>query len=200
MQLSKQCSSEGLSGLECMAGIPASIGGAVRMNAGGRFGDFGAVVKSVEVMKRDGTIERWSKERVGFGYRHSAVDDNVVLSAELQLRDDDPDRVRKSFDELFELKRRTQPLAEHSAGCIFKNPQGRSAGALIDHAGLKGTRWGEAEVSRQHANFIVANEGATASDVLHLIDMVRDRVRKEFQTELEMEVEVWRPTGQRSAE
>lgn len=196
MQLSKQCSNEGLSGLECMAGIPASIGGAVRMNAGGRFGDFGAVVRSVDVMKPNGDIERWPREKVGFSYRHSGINENVVLSAQLQLREDDPTRVRKSFDDLFELKRRTQPLADHSAGCIFKNPEGQSAGALIDRAGLKGARFGEAQVSQQHANFIVAREGATASDVLHLIDLVRDRVRKEFNTELEMEVDVWRPTGQ----
>jgi len=182
-----------------MAGIPASVGGAVRMNAGGRFGDFGAVVKSVDVMKPNGEIERWPRERIGFSYRHSGVNDNIVLSAQLQLREEDPRRVRSSFDELFELKRRTQPLSDHSAGCIFKNPSGQSAGALIDRAGLKGARYGEAEVSQQHANFIVARDGATASDVLHLIDIVRDRVRSEFKTELEMEVDVWRPMGHRSA-
>jgi UDP-N-acetylmuramate dehydrogenase len=195
MPLVKQCSENGLAGLETLAGIPATVGGAVRMNAGGRAGEFGDVVREVRVLRRDGEQEVWSRERVAFSYRHSALGDEIVLAATLELREGDPDRVRRDYHEHLEQKQRTQPLAEHSAGCIFKNPEGRSAGALIDLAGLKGTRYGEAEVSTMHANFIVAHGGATASDVLHLIDLVRERVRDEFDTELETEIEIWKPQG-----
>ena len=121
-----------------------------------------------------------------------------MLSAQLELVEDDPTRVRRVFEELFAQKRETQPLGDRSAGCIFKNPAGRSAGALIDQAGLKGTRCGAARVSERHANFIVARRGATASDVLHLIDLIRERVRSQFSTELEVEIDIWKPLGTRS--
>ncbi len=191
--LARRCSEQGLAGLECMAGIPAGVGGAVRMNAGGRFGDFGGVVREIEVVTRDGELETRSHERIGFGYRRSSVGDAVVVSATLDLKKDDPAATRARFDECFEYKRASQPLAEKSAGCVFKNPDGLSAGALIDRAGLKGASYGGAQVSDRHANFIIARDGATASDVLHLIDMVRDRVRTAFGTELELEIDVWRP-------
>lgn len=193
MPFAKSCSAEGLSGLECMAGIPATIGGAVRMNAGGRFGDFSDCVEGVTVLRPDGVVEEWSKQRCGFRYRHSDIEDEVVLSAKLRLTQDDPQRVLSRFDAIFAEKQRTQPIAAHSAGCIFKNPPNQAAGALIDRAGLKGARSGLAEVSQQHANFIVAERGATASDVLRLIDVVRQRVERIFDILLELEVDVWHP-------
>ena len=191
MPLSRNLSAKGLSGLECMAGIPASVGGAVRMNAGGRFGEFGDVVREVTVVQSDGGVETWPHDRVGFGYRHSEIGDRIVVSARLDLVEDDPARVQGRYEEYSEYKLRSQPVADKSAGCIFKNPAGQSAGALIDRAGLKGACCGQAEVSQQHANFIIAGPGATASDVLHLIDLIRDRVLREFGTELEVEVEIW---------
>ena len=191
----RRCCLQGLSGLECMAGIPATIGGALRMNAGGPRGEFGQVVQEVHVLRPDGQTEIWPHDRLGFGYRHTDLDDRIVLSVRLELKEDDPRRVRERFEDNFAQKERTQPLGEHSAGCVFKNPPGKSAGALIDQSGLKGMRCGGAVVSEKHANFIVAREGATASDVLRLIDLVRDRVRQTFGTELEIEIEVWRPTG-----
>ena len=193
MPLVKQCSETGLTGLEALAGIPATIGGAVRMNAGGRGGEIGDVVRSVTVLTPEGERQDWTRDQVGFGYRRSQMGENIVLSATLELREDDPERVRRDYREHLEQKQRSQPLAEHSAGCIFKNPAGQAAGALIDRAGLKGTRYGEAEVSTMHANFIVAHDGATASDILHLIDVVRDRVYSEFDTQLETEIEIWKP-------
>jgi len=195
MPLARTCSARGWSGLECLAGIPATIGGAVRTNAGGRFGEIGDVVRSVRVMDQDGRIETWPRERLGFGYRRSAIGDRIVLSADLALVRDDPDRTRAKFEEVFEYKLQSQPMADKSAGCIFKNPQGGSAGAMIDRAGLKGVRSGGARVSERHANFIVADKGASASDVLNLIDVVRNRVRDAFDTELELEIHVWKPVG-----
>jgi len=197
MPLARRCSEQGLSGLECLAGIPATVGGAVRMNAGGRFGEFGTVVREIEVLRTDGGVETWPHDRIGFRYRRTDLGDGIVLSAQLELVEDDPDRVKRTFDDLLEYKERSQPLADRSAGCVFKNPVGQSAGALIDQAGLKGARYGKAQVSRRHANFIVAEHGATASDVLHLIDLIRERVRSVFGTELETEIEIWKPVRAR---
>ncbi len=194
-RLTRYCVGRGLSGLEGMAGIPATVGGAIRMNAGGRFGEFGDVVRQVTVLTRDGKREVWGTEQCGFGYRRSSIGDRTVLSADLELREDDPLQVRRRFEDYFAVKRNTQPLGDRSAGCIFKNPGGRSAGALIDQAGLKGLRSGEASVSQRHANFIVADRGATASDVLRLIDLIRERVRAKFDTELEVEIDIWRPVN-----
>lgn len=193
MPFSRGCSENGFTGLECMAGIPASIGGAVKMNAGGRFGDIGQVVRKIRVMKTDGEIEEWSHDRIGFAYRHSDMEDRLILSATLALQEDDPAKVRNRYEEIFDFKMKSQPMADKSAGCIFKNPKGLSAGALIDQAGLKGERHGYASVSEHHANFIVVDQNANASDVLHLIEKVRNRVFHLFGTELELEIDIWRP-------
>jgi UDP-N-acetylmuramate dehydrogenase len=191
MSFSKSCSSMGWSGLEGMAGIPATIGGAVRMNAGGRWGDFGDVVKEVAVLNEDGIEETWNRDRIGFAYRKTNLGRAVVLSARLSLNKDDPERTLERYKDYFLRKRETQPLVERSAGCIFKNPSGQAAGALIDQAGLKGTRVGGAAVSKRHANFIVADSAARSSDVVRLIDLIRDRIRNLFGLTLETEIDIW---------
>lgn len=196
MPLVRRCCRDGLAGVAGLAGIPATIGGAIRMNAGGSACEIGDVVENVRVLTADRRVEVRTADEVGFGYRHTNLPGGeVILGATLALHEDDPDRVRAEFQEHLARKQRTQPLAEHSAGCIFKNPAIKPAGALIDQAGLKGSRVGAAEVSTVHANFIVAGSGATASDVLHLIDFVRERVLRLFDTELETEIEIWRPRG-----
>ncbi|RME37026.1 MAG: UDP-N-acetylmuramate dehydrogenase [Planctomycetota bacterium] len=199
MPLSRTCSERGLAGLEGLAGIPASMGGAVRMNAGGRFGEIGEVVRRVEVVTPQGDRKTIEGRALGFGYRTSALNGAIVVRVELQLRPDDPERVRARYEECFAYKQASQPMAEHSAGCIFKNPPGASAGRLIERAGLKGTACGRARVSERHANFIVADRGATAADVLRLIDLVRRRVEEAFGVELETEIDIWRPSGSREA-
>ena len=191
MPLVRECSARGLSGLECLAGIPGTVGGAVRMNAGGATGTFGDVVEHIELVGRDGKRMTWSAKRASFGYRMSAVDDQIVLSATLGLRSCDPADSRRCHDEAFARKREAQPFADQSAGCVFKNPGGASAGALIDEAGLKGLSVGKASVSTRHANFIVARRGASAADVLNLVDMIRNRVRDVHGTELEVEIDIW---------
>ena len=196
MPLVRRCSRDGLAGVAGLAGIPATIGGAIRMNAGGPACEIGEVVQNVRVLTEDRRVVVRTAGEVGFGYRHTKLPGGeVILGATLALQEDDPERVRAEFQEHLTRKQRTQPLAEHSAGCIFKNPAIKPAGALIDQAGLKGSRVGAAEVSTVHANFIVAGSGATASDVLHLIDFVRERVLRLFDTELETEIEIWRPRG-----
>src|SRR6185503_19145977 len=113
------------------------------------------------------------------------------LGAQFQLEQDNPEELTKRMQKQWIVKKAAQPLDHQSAGCIFKNPRGMSAGMLIDQAGLKGTRVGQAEVSDRHANFIIANSSATSDDVLKLIDLVRERVSERMGVELEREIEIW---------
>jgi UDP-N-acetylmuramate dehydrogenase len=192
MRLVKRCSRMGLAGLECLAGIPGTVGGAVRMNAGGRFGEISQSVESIEVARPDGTVQLIRRDEVGFAYRRSNLGDAVVTAATLRVTPGDPAEVFARYREIWDYKKKTQPMADHSAGCIFTNPpQGDSAGRLIDTAGLKGTRCGHAHVSEQHANFIVADRGARAAEVLELIGRVRDRVFDMHGTQLELEIDIW---------
>jgi UDP-N-acetylmuramate dehydrogenase len=183
-----------LSGLECMAGIPGTVGGCIRMNAGGKFGEIGSVVRRVWTVDRSGCRREWKQEELGFRYRGCALRDEIIERAELELTPAEAGRAVARYREVWAYKRQSQPLAGDSAGCIFKNPPGISAGALIDRAGLKGTSVGGAAVSQEHANFIVASDGASASDVIKLIDTVRRRVKECFGVQLELEVNVWGST------
>lgn len=183
--LVKETVAAGLSGLECLAGVPATVGGAVRMNAGGRHGDMAGAVSYVDVVRSDGELRRLRPEEVGFRYRGTNLDDAVIVAAGLALR---PDRdVRDRYEEILSAKKRSQPLGSPNAGCMFKNPPGGRAGRLIEEAGLKGERVGRVHVSRKHANFMINEGGATADDVFRLIDRVRSRVA----APLELEVLVW---------
>jgi len=186
-----RCVREGRSGLEGLTGIPGSIGGCVWMNAGGAFGDIGSAVESVTVMNADGEIFQRLRADLAFAYRSSNITSRFILGAQFGLTEDDPHRILKQVKQIWIYKKNTQPLAVRNAGCVFKNPRGLSAGALIDKAGMKGKRIGGAQVSDKHANFILAHQGATAFDVLRLIDMIRDAVAREFNVNLEKEIQVW---------
>jgi UDP-N-acetylmuramate dehydrogenase len=199
-RLSRDAVNRGLAGLECMAGIPGTLGGIIRMNAGGRFGQISDTVLDVTVVDPQGGVRTLSHEEVGFRYRHTDLNGSCVCGASLQLRRDDPKRLRTRFLEYWQYKKRSQPLADFSAGCVFKNPPGHSAGQLIDRAGLKNRAVGGAYVSPAHGNFIVAREGATAGDVLALISVVRREVAERFGIELELEIEVWGHRHARSME
>lgn len=182
---------EGLGGLEALVGIPGTVGGALRGNAGGRGGDIGQWTSHATVMTRDGQLLERKREDLVFAYRQSSLDELVILRAQFQLEQDDPEELTKRMQKQWIVKKAAQPLAHQSAGCIFKNPRGMSAGMLIDQAGLKGTRVGGAEVSDRHANFIVAESGASSQDVLKLIELVRARVAERLGVELETEIEIW---------
>ena len=186
-----RCVRDGLSGMECLTGIPGTIGGCVKMNAGGAFGDIGSIIQSVDVMAPDGEVFTRHRPDLAFAYRSSNINAPFILSAAFALSEDDPQRILKQVKQIWIYKKNTQPLAHRNAGCIFKNPRGMSAGALIDRAGLKGRRVGGAFVSDKHANFILVDEGAKASDVLKLINTIRETVYKNSQVYLEMEIEVW---------
>jgi UDP-N-acetylmuramate dehydrogenase len=195
-RLVSECAKRGLSGAEGLAGIPGTIGGALVMNAGGRWGRMGDITESANVLARDdgrSAVARvLDKAAIRFGYRESSLRGEVILGAMLALRQDDPAHVAETTRGCLDEKRRTQDLKAKSAGCAFKNPpQGPSAGALIDGAGLKGARVGGAQVSRIHANFIVNTADATARDVTELINLVRDKVFAVSGVRLELEIELW---------
>jgi UDP-N-acetylmuramate dehydrogenase len=184
-------------------GIPGTVGGVVFMNAGGRFGTVGDALLDVEGLDAEGRPFRRRVLPGEMGYRSSPFRGCLITGATFRRDPDlDPARLRRLHDEALGHKQRTQPLGARSAGCIFKNPDGpagqRSAGFLIEQAGLKGRRVGGAAVSEVHANFIVNEGGATADDVRSLIAIVRAGVRERFGVDLELEVEVWdqaRPPG-----
>ena len=185
------CVKEGLSGIEALTGIPGSVGGSVRMNAGGRFGDLGSAVERVTLMDNAGNLFEKAKPELVFDYRRTNITARFIISARLDLSSADPDQIMRTVKEIWVYKKNTQPLNTRNSGCVFKNPRGVSAGALIDRAGLKGLQIGQAVVSEKHANFIAAGKGCASGDVLKLIAAVRDRVKQEFDVDLELEIEVW---------
>lgn len=186
------CVEKGLSGIEVLTGIPGSVGGAITMNAGGRFGDIGSVVESVRLMDSQGALFEKTRPELMFDYRSVNIRSAFVISAKLKLAQGDPERVMRTVKESWIYKKNNQPLNTRSCGCVFKNPPSGSAGALIDRAGLKGLQVGGAMVSDKHANFIVAKDGCMARDVMRLIEAVRQRVREQFDVTLEPEIEIWR--------
>ncbi|MGE0481591.1 MAG: UDP-N-acetylmuramate dehydrogenase [Phycisphaerae bacterium] len=190
--LVKRACSRGLSGLELLAGIPGSLGGIIRMNAGGRHGEIAAAVDRVRFIDREGVFRESAAREIGFRYRHTNLDGCVIVGATLRAGRGAPEELLTRFREIWSEKYATQPaVSERSAGCIFKNPPGHSAGALVDRAGLKGRRAGAAEISRKHANFIVAHDGAQAADVVKLIELAQEEVWRQFSIRLETEVEIW---------
>jgi UDP-N-acetylmuramate dehydrogenase len=185
------CVEKGLSGIEALTGIPGSVGGAVKMNAGGNFGDFGSSVETVTLMDSDGNVFEKSKPELVFDYRRTNITAKFILSARLKLNESDSEQIIRTVKEIWIYKKNNQPLNTKNSGCIFRNPQGGSAGALIDRAGLKGLRIGGAVVSEKHANFIIAEKECTSSDVMKLIEAIKEKVKEQFDVELELEVEIW---------
>ncbi len=181
----------GLAGLEMLTGIPGSVGGAIRMNTGGSFGDIGSVVESVALMDADGLIFEKCKPELSFDYRTTNITAKLVLNAKVRLTPGDPEQIMRTLQETWIYKKNHQPLNTRNCGCVFKNPRGQSAGSLIDHAGLKGLQVGGAKVSDKHANFIVAQSECKSVDVKRLIEAVRERVKEHCGVILESEIEVW---------
>ena len=193
-QMSKlvlDCVDKGLSGLEALTGIPGSVGGAVRMNAGGKFGDISSAVESVTLMDSKGEVFEKSKPELSFDYRNCNITASFILSAKMKLNEADSDQILRTVKDMWIYKKNNQPLNTKNSGCIFKNPRDTSAGALIDRAGLKGLQIGGAVVSDKHANFIVAQKGCSSRDVLRLIEAIQQRVKESFGVDLELELEVW---------
>ncbi|MBI4569425.1 MAG: UDP-N-acetylmuramate dehydrogenase [Planctomycetes bacterium] len=188
------CNRRGLGGMAGLAGIPGTVGGALVMNAGGRHGEIGDHVLTVTVLRDDGLVEL-PRAACGFRYRDSALNEGLVLSAAWRLPLADAEELRAFSRDVLAAKRRTQPLAARSAGCVFKNPPGVAAGRLIDAAGLKGAALGGARVSEVHANFIVNAGDATSADLLGLMEKVEAAVEEKSHVRLEREVRVWKAAG-----
>ncbi|MEZ6057236.1 MAG: UDP-N-acetylmuramate dehydrogenase [Planctomycetaceae bacterium] len=181
----------GLGGFENLVGIPGTIGGALKGNAGGRSGDIGSYTKSVTVLTAKGERFIRTEEELTFEYRESSINELVILEASFELQPGDAEQISQKMRRIWITKKAAQPLAFQSAGCVFRNPRGLSAGALIEQANLKGTRLGHCEVSDRHANFIVTEDGATTHEVKQLIDMIRAKVLETHGVELELELQVW---------
>lgn len=196
----------GLGGLEVLAGVPATLGGAIVMNAGGTFGQIADVVERVYAMDRSGRDVTLERRDIGFSYRHSGLNHLIITGADLRLPRGDVAALEARKKEINDYKVRVQPMSANSAGCCFKNPTlahaiegvgeaGKrvSAGLLIDRAGLKGLRHGTARVSDVHGNFLVVDDKSTgkARDVIELMQLVTSRVHDRFGVTLEREVVVW---------
>jgi UDP-N-acetylmuramate dehydrogenase len=199
--LSNVALAHSLAGLEFGVAIPATLGGAVRMNAGAHHRSMGEVLESVElVVLPDGERRTIPARSVGLQYRSSALPSGaVVVGAVVTLASGDPAEIRRLMDEARTWRRSTQPLAEPNCGSVFKNPEGDHAARLVEAAGAKGLEVGRAKVSDKHANFIVAGPGATSADVRRLIEDVTRRVAERFGVELETEVQFVGDFGDRRA-
>jgi UDP-N-acetylmuramate dehydrogenase len=189
--LARQAAKAGVAGLEFYVGIPGSVGGALRMNAGGHGAETRDVLVSARVLDlRDGHTREVGVDELGLGYRHSALGPrDLVLAAEFAGHDDDPAACDRRIDEIVRWRREHQPGGQN-AGSVFTNPPGDAAGRLIEACGLKGTRVGGVVVSEKHANFFAASPGASADDVLALVRLVRARVEAATGVRLEPELQL----------
>jgi UDP-N-acetylmuramate dehydrogenase len=187
------CAKNDLGGMEGLIGVPGTVGGALRMNAGAYGMQIGSYVRQVKLYRAaDRKIEILRGHQISFEYRHTSfAPDDMMLSVTLELPSKPFKEILQGIRICNEKRRTSQPLGQKSAGCIFKNPAGASAGRMIDELGLKGHAVGDARVSDRHANFFVNAGKASAKDMLALIADVRGRVQKAFGVELENEVVVW---------
>jgi UDP-N-acetylmuramate dehydrogenase len=179
----------GLSGLECLVGIPGTVGGGIYMNAGVPEGEIKDGLVSVQGVSPEGEVKRWRKDELDLAYRRSVFQraPAVVTSAEFELEESTPEACEAKLRG-FLRKRTFQPLGEPNIGSMFRNPPGRFAGRLIEQAGLKGMSQGKVQVSPKHANFFINTGGGTASDTLVLLDIVRRKVQAETGINLEPEI------------
>jgi UDP-N-acetylmuramate dehydrogenase len=193
----------GLAGMNFAIGIPGTVGGGIMMNAGTARGSMGDVLDSIEVLLPDGQTVRIGKEKLEFKYRNlslkkggglAAEGKPIILEGRFQLRHSDAGYLKREAQELLNIRKKTQPTNYPCAGCFFKNPPaGKTAGELIELAGLKGKRIGGAEVSTKHANYIINSGNATAGDVIALMEMVQKIVSQTFNIELKPEVKIVGP-------
>lgn len=190
--LSRNVSKLGLEGLEFAGGIPATIGGAIYMNAGAHSGSMDMVVKEVTAITETGEIVTLSNKQCNFSYRHSLFQENkyLIIHAILELKQGDRAQVFKRMSGNLEYRKEMQPLDKPSFGSVFRNPIGAHAGRLIEEAGLKGYQIGGAQISDKHANFIINVDVATTEDIINLIELAKSRVYAESGYQLETEVRI----------
>lgn len=180
----------GFSGLEGLAGIPGSVGGGVFMNAGSFGAEIGDCVVVVDILEKDGSKRTLNGRELSFSYRNSSFHEgSIIVEVKMRLKKDLPQSVKARVREFLERKKTTQPLELPSAGCVFKNTDGKPAGRLLDLSGCKGMKIGNTEISSLHANFFI-NRGNSASDFLDLMSRASERVRKRFGIELKPEIQI----------
>lgn len=178
-----------LTGLEFSAGVPGTLGGGIYMNAGTKYGCYADILRELTLFDFEKGFQTFRRDELYFGYREqTAVGRSLVVSMVFELTQGDGRAVRTEMNRIIAERAEKQPLDFPSCGSTFKNPEGHSAGRLIEKTGLKGTTVGGAEISTKHANFILNKKDAKASDILALIDMIKERVRSQFQVDLECEV------------
>jgi UDP-N-acetylmuramate dehydrogenase len=190
--LARRTAEAGLRGVQRLVGVPGTVGGGVFMNAGAHGQDFASVLVSATLLVPEGggrVVER-PRKAIAFSYRRSGLEGCVVLGCTLDLEEDDPRRLKDDLALMLKKRRAGTPFDQPCCGSVFKNPEGSTAGRLIERCGLKGRRVGGAEISALHANYIVNRGSARAEDVLRLIDIARTEVFREFGVELELEVKV----------
>jgi UDP-N-acetylmuramate dehydrogenase len=187
------CAKNNLGGMEGLIGVPGTVGGALRMNAGAYGTQIGSYVREVKVYRAAARkLETLKGDQISFEYRHTSfAPDDMMLAVKLELPSKPFAEILQGIRICNEKRRSSQPMGQKSAGCIFTNPPGASAGRMIDELGLKGFAVGDARVSDRHANFFVNAGRASASDMLHLISNVRERVQQVYGVTLENEVVVW---------
>lgn len=190
--VSKEALKNSLTGLEFSCGIPGTVGGAVFMNAGAYDGEISHVIESAEVINDKNEVVVLSKEELELGYRSSIVmkKNYIVLSAKFKLKKAEISRIKETVDELTKRREEKQPLEYPSAGSTFKRPKGYFAGKLIQDAGLKGYSIGGAAVSEKHSGFVINRGGATAKDIINLIEHIQKEVKAQFGVELHPEVRI----------
>lgn len=194
-RVARRAQRAGLTGVEFAGGIPGSLGGAVFMNAGAYDGQMAGIVEQTEYLDETGALHTLTGEEHGFGYRRSVFRDHpdwTVVRSTLRLQQGDPAAILDRMNDLAQRRREKQPLNFPSAGSTFKRPEGHFAGRLIEDAGLKGVSVGAAQVSEKHAGFLINRGGATCDDMLHLIELVQQRVKEAFGVQLECEVRIIR--------
>jgi UDP-N-acetylmuramate dehydrogenase len=190
-RLLRFCLRHGLAGFEPLVGIPGTVGGSLIMNAGTASGCISDVLDTITVVDASGAQRLVHKRELGISYRSIALPQGTfILEAGFDVKLEAPESIRMRLRELLRRRHQVQPLGLPSAGCVFKNPPGRAAGALIDQAGLKGWRCGDAQISARHANWIVNLGRATAQDILTLVRIAEERVSHKFGIQLEREIKV----------
>jgi len=182
---------EGLGGLEQLIGLPGTVGGALHGNASSHGRDIGQCTQGATVLTHSGEIASRSRDELVFAYRESSLDELVILTAEFQLEPEDPEELTKRMQKLWIVNKAAQPLRDQNTAMVFKDPGGISAASLIEQGGLKGASVGAAELSERNANYIVTHSDATSSDVLKLIDHLRDGVLERTGVELETAIDIW---------
>ena len=189
--LIREGTARSLGGIECLVGIPATIGGALAMNAGTPDGAIGDFVSAAYFLHPDGALGEFKPAATAFAYRSFSFPIGAILiGVRIRLHRRPQVEIQKDIKQRLKHKKATQPLALASAGCVWKNPSGDHAGRLIEKVGLKGKRLNGAEISAKHANFIVNRGGATAADVLALMELMRQRVFAQFGITLEPEIQI----------